>query len=60
MTNHMTMVRLLFEFLRERIGSHSMLLWSQIGNVRKKYVTVMLPEMMNGAVQEEYRRKRED
>jgi hypothetical protein len=52
------MVILLFEFLRERLESHPVLLWSQIRNVRKKYVTIMLLEMMNGAVQEETGRSR--
>jgi len=52
------MVRLLFEFLHERLESHSILLWSQIRNVRKKGVTVMLHDMMNGVVQKETGRSR--
>jgi hypothetical protein len=47
-----TMVILLFEFLHARLESHPVLLWRQIRNTRKKYVTAVLLEVMNGAVQE--------
>jgi hypothetical protein len=45
-------------FLLARLGSHPVVLWSQIRNIRKKYGTVVLPEAMNGAVQEKTGRTR--
>jgi hypothetical protein len=54
-----TMVILSFEFLHARLLSDPVLLWSQIRrNVRKKYVTAVLLEVMNGAVKEEASRLR--
>jgi len=45
-------------FLLGRLESHPVVLWSQIRNIRKKYGTVVLPEAMNGAGQEETGRTR--